>query len=216
MDQKAYVMNLWENGPEVFIARVDRTWKVLAIEGKKPDGTVIQVDHKDGTAFTSTTSAREIVQGYGYAVVSFTNIADSSERRTVLYSYNTLNPGDLRSKVIPHIPMPPKADRVKLKYGDNPNRRFEVTDFLAERNLFKPDASLVQSAEEARALRNAVIAARDVLVMMNKSRPRCIPAHQIERLNRWARDWFHIAERMSMDFGGPRTNTPTVIRYRSR
>lgn len=214
MDRKAYVMNLWEFGPEVFIAKQNGSWKVLAIEGRKPDGTLIQIDPDTGKEFTSDTRARDLVTGLGFGVVNFNNISDSSERRVVLHIYNTLNPGELRTKVIPIIPMPSKEDRMKAKFADIPGKKFEVMDFLADRNLFRPDASLVQSADEAKALRNAVIAARDVLVMMNKSRPGSIPPYQIERLNRWARDWFLISERMGMDFGGSRA--PTVVRYRNR
>lgn len=213
MNRKAYVMNLWELGPEVFIARQDALWKVLAIEGKKPDGTIVQFDPVTGAEFKSDTRARDLISGLGYGVVNFQNISDQGERRMVLYCYNTLNPGELRAKVTPSIPMPPKEERMKSRWGEV-GKKFEVSHFMADRNLFRPDASLVQSVDEARACRNAVIAARDVLVMMNRSRPGSIPAHQIEKLNRWARDWFHIAERMSMDFGGSRA--PTVVRYRTR
>lgn len=218
MNKKAYVMNLWELGPEVFIAKDQGTWKILAIEGRKADGSVVQIDPSTGNAFTSNTRAREVVEGMGFAIVSFGNIQDSSERKEVLFSYNTLNPSELRNKVTPTIPMPPKEERWKAKFGDKPPGPFAFSDFVSERNLFKPDATMVQSADEARAMRNAVIAARDVLVMMNKNRPGMVQPHQIERLNRWARDWFHIAERMNMDFGGShqRKGPPTTYIVRTK
>lgn len=215
MGRTSYVMNLWEFGPEVFIGKdASNKWKVLAIEGKKPDGTIIQVDPDTGMSFTSELGAKELVTGLGYTrIVPFMDIKDPSERRGVLLSYNTLNPGDLRSKVIPHIPMPPKEERLRSKYGDNLPTRFVFSDFMSERNLLRPDGALVQSADEARAFRQAVLSARDAMLLMNKSRPNAIPLHYIEKMNKWAREWFQIAEKFSMDFHAGDTRKGPPVTY---